>query len=178
VAAACAFWVTAYSQRALAAPVWPSQYTDRTCESTSPYRRDDQLDGLLYRFALESIARIRGGFASEVLALSLAGLLIGPAVPNTTGRVIMIAPMLQDLIEALGYRPQSKPAAGLAMAASSRLRPNGSDVSHQLGYSSHGPGGDARPGTRRRELDHLATGKPRAARTFPARHRLPCRLHI
>jgi len=65
-----------------------------------------------------------------VLALSLAGLLIGPAVPNTTGRVIMIAPMLQDLIEALGYRPQSKPAAGLAMAASSRLRPNGSNVSH------------------------------------------------
>jgi di/tricarboxylate transporter len=29
----------------------------------------------------------------------------------------MIAPMLQDLVEALGYRPQSKPAAGLAMAA-------------------------------------------------------------
>jgi DASS family divalent anion:Na+ symporter len=66
---------------------------------------------------LESIARIRGGFASEVLALSVAGLLMGPAVPNTTGRVIMIAPMLQDLVEALGYRPQSKPAAGLAMAA-------------------------------------------------------------
>jgi anion transporter len=73
--------------------------------------------GLLYRFALESIVRIRGGFASQVMALSLAGLLMGPAVPNTTGRVIMIAPMLQDLVEALGYRPQSKPAAGLAMAA-------------------------------------------------------------
>src|SRR5262249_47386026 len=73
--------------------------------------------GLLYRFALESIARIRGGFASEVLVLSIAGLLMGPAAPNTTGRVIMIAPMLQDLVEALGYRPQSKAAAGLAMAA-------------------------------------------------------------
>jgi hypothetical protein len=32
-----------------------------------------------------------GRFASEVLALSLAGLMAGPAVPNTTGRVIMIA---------------------------------------------------------------------------------------
>jgi hypothetical protein len=52
-----------------------------------------------------------------VMALSLAGLLMGPAVPNTTGRVIMIAPMLKDLVEALGYRPQSKAAAGLAMAA-------------------------------------------------------------
>jgi anion transporter len=73
--------------------------------------------GVLYRFALESIAHMRGGFPGEVTALSLAGLLIGPAVPNTTGRVIMIAPMLKDLVEALGYRPQSKAAAGLAMAA-------------------------------------------------------------
>jgi anion transporter len=73
--------------------------------------------GVLYRFALESIAHMRGGFPGEVMALSLAGLLMGPAVPNTTGRVIMIAPMLKDLVEALGYRPQSKAAAGLAMAA-------------------------------------------------------------
>jgi anion transporter len=73
--------------------------------------------GVLYRFALESIAHMRGGFPGEVMALSLAGLLIGPAVPNTTGRVIMIASMLKDLVEALGYRPQSKAAAGLAMAA-------------------------------------------------------------
>lgn len=73
--------------------------------------------GVLYRFALESIARMRGGFPGEVMALSLAGLLMGPAVPNTVSRVIMIAPMLKDLVEALGYRPQSKAAVGLAMAA-------------------------------------------------------------
>lgn len=72
--------------------------------------------GVLYRLALESIAHMRGGFAGEVAALSLAGLLMGPAVPNTTGRVIMIAPMLKDLIEGLGYRPHSRAAAGLAMA--------------------------------------------------------------
>jgi divalent anion:Na+ symporter, DASS family len=71
--------------------------------------------GVLYRFALESIAHMRGGFPGEVMARSLAGLLMGPAVPNTTGRVIMIAPMLKDLVEGLGYRPQSKAAAGLAM---------------------------------------------------------------
>jgi divalent anion:Na+ symporter, DASS family len=73
--------------------------------------------GVLYRLALETIAHMRGGFAGEVAALSLAGLLVGPAVPNTTGRVIMIAPMLKDLIEGLGYRPHSTAAAGLAMAA-------------------------------------------------------------
>ena len=72
--------------------------------------------GVLYRLALESISHMRGGFPGEVTALSLAGLLIGPAVPNGTSRVIMIAPMLQELVEALGYRPQSKAAAGLAMA--------------------------------------------------------------
>ena len=72
--------------------------------------------GLLYRLALETITHVRGGYPGEVTALSIAGLLIGPAVPNATGRVIIIAPMLKELIEALGYRPQSQGAAGLAMA--------------------------------------------------------------
>jgi anion transporter len=72
--------------------------------------------GVLYRLALESITHMRGGFPGEVTALALAGLLVGPAVPNGTSRVIMIAPMLKELVEALGYRPQSKAAAGLAMA--------------------------------------------------------------
>jgi anion transporter len=72
--------------------------------------------GLFYRLALETIAHIRGGFAGEVAALSIAGLLMGPAVPNATSRVIIIAPMLRELVDALGYRPFSKAAAGLAMA--------------------------------------------------------------
>ncbi len=72
--------------------------------------------GLLYRLALAAITHMRGGFPGEVAALSLAGLLIGPAVPNATSRVIIIAPMLQELVEALGYRARSRPAAGLAMA--------------------------------------------------------------
>ena len=72
--------------------------------------------GVLYRLSLLTITHIRGGFAGEVTALSLAGLLVGPAVPNATSRVIMIAPMLKELVEALGYRPQSKAAAGIAMA--------------------------------------------------------------
>ena len=72
--------------------------------------------GLLYRLALAAITHMRGGFQGEVTALSLAGLVIGPAVPNATSRVIMIAPMLKELVEALGYRERSKPAAGLAMA--------------------------------------------------------------
>jgi anion transporter len=72
--------------------------------------------GVLYRLALIAITHIRGGFPGEVTALSLAGLLVSPAVPNATSRIIIIAPMLQELIEALGYRARSRPAAGLAMA--------------------------------------------------------------
>lgn len=71
--------------------------------------------GVLYRLALETITHMRGGFAGEVTALSCAGLLMGPAVPNATSRIIIIAPMLRELVDALGYAPKSKAAAGLAM---------------------------------------------------------------
>src|SRR3981081_928755 len=54
--------------------------------------------GVLYRLALESIPPMRGGVPGEVTALALAGLLMGPAVPNSTSRVIMIAPMLKALV--------------------------------------------------------------------------------
>lgn len=72
--------------------------------------------GLLYRLALWIVAHSRGGFAGQVLALGLAGVLMGPAVPNATSRVTLIAPALTELVEALGYAPGSRAAAGLAMA--------------------------------------------------------------
>lgn len=72
--------------------------------------------GILYRLALETITHMRGGFVGEVTALACAGQLMGPAVPNATSRIIIIAPMLRELIEALGYAPKSKGAVGLAMA--------------------------------------------------------------
>jgi anion transporter len=72
--------------------------------------------GVLYRLALSTITHMRGGFAGEACALACAGQLLGPAVPNATSRIIIIAPMLRELIDALGYAPRSKGAAGLAMA--------------------------------------------------------------
>ena len=73
--------------------------------------------GLLYRLALWIVAHTRGGFPGHVVALGVAGMLIGPAVPNATGRVTLIAPALGELTEALGYAAKSPQAAGLAMAA-------------------------------------------------------------
>ena len=73
--------------------------------------------GLLYRLALLMIGRLKHGYVGQVISLALAGVLIGPAVPNATGRIIIIAPMLRELVEALGYEPKSRGAAGLSMAA-------------------------------------------------------------
>jgi anion transporter len=72
--------------------------------------------GVLYRLALETITHMRGGFVGEAIALACAGQLLGPAVPNATSRIIIIAPMLRELVDALGYTAKSKAAAGLAMA--------------------------------------------------------------
>jgi DASS family divalent anion:Na+ symporter len=73
--------------------------------------------GLLYRLALAIVGLARGGFAGQAAALALAGVALGPTVPNATGRVSFLAPALAELIEALGYAPGSRPAAGLALAA-------------------------------------------------------------
>lgn len=72
--------------------------------------------GLLYRLALWAIERSRGGFTGRVLALAVAGVLISPSVPNATGRVTLIAPATAELVEAVGYAPGSRAAAGLALA--------------------------------------------------------------
>ena len=72
--------------------------------------------GLLYRLALWTVANSRGGYVGQVLALGVAGLLTGPAVPNATGRVTLVAPALAELVEALGHAPRSRAAAGLSMA--------------------------------------------------------------
>src|SRR5262249_43257160 len=72
--------------------------------------------GLLYRLSLWLVTHARGGFAAHVIALACAGVVIGPAVPNATGRVALIAPALTELVTALGYAPGSREAAGAAMA--------------------------------------------------------------
>jgi DASS family divalent anion:Na+ symporter len=72
--------------------------------------------GLLYRMALWVVANSRGGYAGQVVSLGVSGMLIGPAVPNATSRVALVAPAVSELIDAMGYRPGSPPSIGLAMA--------------------------------------------------------------
>jgi di/tricarboxylate transporter/CRP-like cAMP-binding protein len=72
--------------------------------------------GLLYRMALWVVANSRGGFAGQVIGLGTAGMAIGPAAPNATSRVALVAPAVTELVDALGLRPGSPQAVGLAMA--------------------------------------------------------------
>jgi di/tricarboxylate transporter len=72
--------------------------------------------GLLYRMALWVVANSRGGYAGQVIGLGVAGMLIGPAAPNATSRVALVAPAVTELVEALRYAPTSPTAVGLAMA--------------------------------------------------------------
>jgi len=72
--------------------------------------------GLLYRMALWTVAHSRGGFAGRAIGLAVAGAAIGPAVPNATTRVTLVAPAVNELVDALGYAPRSRASVGLAMA--------------------------------------------------------------
>jgi di/tricarboxylate transporter/CRP-like cAMP-binding protein len=72
--------------------------------------------GLLYRMALWVVANSRGGYAGQVIGLGVAGMLVGPAAPNATSRVALVAPAVTELADALQLPPGSPPAIGLAMA--------------------------------------------------------------
>jgi di/tricarboxylate transporter/CRP-like cAMP-binding protein len=71
--------------------------------------------GLLYRMALWVVANSRGGYPGQVVGLGVSGMLVGPAAPNATSRVALVAPAVTELVDALGYSPGSPPAIGLAM---------------------------------------------------------------
>jgi divalent anion:Na+ symporter, DASS family len=66
--------------------------------------------------ALWTVAHSRGGFPGQAISLGVAGMMIGPAVPNATSRVALVAPAATELIDALGYPRGSRPAIGMAMA--------------------------------------------------------------
>jgi di/tricarboxylate transporter/CRP-like cAMP-binding protein len=72
--------------------------------------------GLLYRMALWVVANSRGGYTGQVLSLGVAGMLVGPAAPNATSRVALVAPAVTELVDALRFPAGSPAAIGLAMA--------------------------------------------------------------
>lgn len=73
--------------------------------------------GMLFRIALWSVEHVRGGFKAHVTALCLTGWISSAAIPNPSGRMLLVAPAVTELAQGFGYTAGSRGAAGLAMAA-------------------------------------------------------------
>lgn len=73
--------------------------------------------GILYRLVLWTAEKTGGSYPLTILGLMFSGLLISPAVPSSTTRMIFVAPLITDLVDALNLRPKSRASAGLSMAA-------------------------------------------------------------
>jgi DASS family divalent anion:Na+ symporter len=74
------------------------------------------VSGAVYRLALWAVEHLRGGYPGQAIALAVAGLLLGPAMPYVAGRVTLMGTAVSEIANAYGYRPRSRQAAGLAMA--------------------------------------------------------------
>jgi len=73
--------------------------------------------GVLFRVALWSVDHARGGFKTRAIALCVSGWVSSAAIPNPTGRMLLVAPAVTEMAEAFGYTAGTRGAAGLAMAA-------------------------------------------------------------
>lgn len=73
--------------------------------------------GLIYRFALLILRIIPPSGLFYSLALLFIGILLTPLLPSANGRVALVAPMLSDFVDVLGYRKKGKAASLMAAAA-------------------------------------------------------------
>jgi DASS family divalent anion:Na+ symporter len=72
--------------------------------------------GVLFRLALLSLRVFPASHTGQTLALLLGGLLVTPLVPLGLARVAAVAPLTEELAEALHCPPGSRERAGLAFA--------------------------------------------------------------
>jgi anion transporter len=72
--------------------------------------------GLLYRVALHMLRLFPATYTGQATALALGGLVLAPFLPGVTGRQAMASRLALELSEAMGFKPNSKGSAGIAMA--------------------------------------------------------------
>lgn len=72
--------------------------------------------GLLYRVALHMLRLFPATYTGQSVALAIGGLLLAPFLPGVTGRQAMASRLSLELGEAMGFRPNSKGTAGIALA--------------------------------------------------------------
>ena len=69
--------------------------------------------GLLNRLALLVMKLFPGTYKGQVLAVSIASLVIAPTIPSTTAKSAVLVPVVNSICDELGYEPHSKGAVGL-----------------------------------------------------------------
>ncbi|MGE5545069.1 MAG: SLC13 family permease, partial [Bacillota bacterium] len=69
--------------------------------------------GLLNRVSLKIMELFPATFKGQTAALVAAGNLIGPMIPSVTAKCAMAAPFAKGISDKMGYKPDSKGAAGL-----------------------------------------------------------------
>lgn len=72
--------------------------------------------GLLYRVALHMLKLFPATYKGQALALGLGGFVLAPFLPGVTGRQVMASRLALEVGEAMGFKPNSRGMAGLAMA--------------------------------------------------------------
>ncbi len=73
--------------------------------------------GLLSRLALYVMRLFPGTYKGQLWAVSIAALAIGPTIPSTTAKGGIIIPVVNSIVDAMGYEPRSKGAIGLISCA-------------------------------------------------------------
>ena len=72
--------------------------------------------GVARRIAIWSIAKFGKTFATILLGITLAGIIITPFIPSVIAKVVIFNIITMGLIETLGYKPKSLEATLLTMA--------------------------------------------------------------
>ena len=73
--------------------------------------------GLSYRLLLWLLLKLPSHPFWQNIGLMLIGFLLTPLVPSINGRVALVTPMMQDMLEILGLRPGGRAATRLAVTA-------------------------------------------------------------
>jgi divalent anion:Na+ symporter, DASS family len=72
--------------------------------------------GLVFRGALLMLRSFPATHMGQFLALLAGGIILTPLVPQSVARVAAIAPLTNELAQALGYPPRSRGSAAIAFA--------------------------------------------------------------
>ncbi|GGD90184.1 SLC13 family permease [Paenibacillus nasutitermitis] len=73
--------------------------------------------GILYRLSLHALRLFPTHYRGQLWGIVAGGMLLNPMIPSSSAKVALGVPIARTLSELMGFRPQSRGAAGLGLAA-------------------------------------------------------------